>query len=281
MKLRHLLIVPIIIIAVALPLITSTSALANPSENFYKEDGEIFDDWDICRTRGTQHDGFFQFLSESDFRPVIAFESLGDNAGNAYQLGQGFIANYPDLNQRAEQIFNYARNKIRYSSDEEQFGFPEFAQNADEVIETITQKGLTYGDCEDYAVLLAIMFKGAGLRSAIALVPGHAAALVYLPENKRANRIISLDGESGWIWAEATGGKNRLGWMPEQFIVDPVIAYEVTVEAITAPEQPGKLPTVVTQKGGSRGIPIFPFFGILLFMFLIPLFRRQTFVSMK
>jgi len=274
MRLRHLIIIFIITLSIVLPLILSNSALANPSENYYKEDDEIFDDWDICRTRGTQQDGFFQYLSERDFRPVIAFESLGKNAGNAYQLGQRYIADYPDLNQRAEQIFIYARNKIRYSSDEEQFGFSEFAQNADELIKTINQEGLTYGDCEDYAVLLAIMFKGAGLRSAIALVPGHAAALVHLPGYNRANRVISLDGESGWVWAEATGGKNRLGWMPEQFVNDPVIAYEVTEETITAPEQHNKLPTVVPQKGGSKGFPIFPLFGILLLLWLIPLFRR-------
>jgi len=256
-------------------LIISTSVLANPSENFYIEDEEIFDDWDICRTRGTQQDGFFQFLSERDFRPAIAFESLGENVGNAYQIGQGYTADYPYINQRAEQIFIYARDKIRYSSDEEQFGFSEFAQNADELIETISQEGLTYGDCEDYAVLLAIMFKGAALRSAIALVPGHAAALVHLPEYTRANRVISLDGESGWIWAEATGGKNHLGWMPEQFINDRVSAYEITGEIITAPEQHNKLPTVVTQKGGNRGFQISPFFIVLLLMWLIPLFLKR------
>jgi len=271
MKLQY----SIIFIIVVVSSIISTTALASPSDNFYKENGEIFDDWDICRTRGTQQDGFFQYLSKRDFRPVIAFESLGGNADKAFQLGQGFIADYSDPTQRAEQIFNYVRNKIRYSSDQEQFGFPDFAQNADELIETISVEGLTYGDCEDYAILLAIMFKGAGLRSAIALVPNHAGALVHLPGYVRANRLISLDDESGWVWAEATGRKNRLGWMPEQFIMDPVIAYEVTAETITAPEQPRKLPTVVIQKGGNRGFQAFPLFGVFLLMWLIPIFLRR------
>ena len=194
---------------------------------------------------------------------------MGENADKAYQLGQEFTQDYPDLHQRAEKVFVFVRDKIRYSSDTDQFGFNEFAQNADEVAATIKQKGFTYGDCEDYAVLLAVMYKGAGYRSAIVLAPGHAAALVHLPGYKRANRLISLDDESGWVWAEATGGKNRLGWMPEQFITDPVIAYEVTEETITAPEQTNKLPTVVTRKGSRRGFQAFPFFGVLLFMWLI------------
>ena len=36
------------------------SALAVSSTNFYKQGGEIFDDWDICRTNAVGEDGFFQ-----------------------------------------------------------------------------------------------------------------------------------------------------------------------------------------------------------------------------
>ena len=251
------------------------SALADSSENFYEESGQVFDEWDVCRTRCTGQDGFLQVFSGTKFRPVIVSESLGVNADIAYQLGQEFTEDYPDLRQRAEKVFAFARDKIKYSSDIDQFNFREFAQNADEVAATIEKEGFTYGDCEDYAFLLAVMYKGAGCRSAIVLAPDHAATLVYLPEYNRANRSLSLDGESGWVWAEATGGNNRLGWMPEQYMGVQLSAYEVTDEAMTVLEPPSKPPAAITQKGGNARIQISPFFGIIALMWLLPMFRRQ------
>ena len=261
--------------AVVFALITPAATSADSSESFYEEGGQVFDQWDVCRTRGTGQDGFFQFFSETEFRPVITFESLGENASGAYQLGQEFGKRYPDLHQRAEKVFTFARDKIRYSSDADQFGFREYAQNADEMADAIQNKGSTYGDCEDYAILLAIMYRGAGCRSAIVLAPDHAAALVYLPEYKRANRSLSLDGESGWIWAEATGGNNPLGWMPEQYTGIQLAAYEVTAESITALESPGKPSTTVTRKGGDARVYISPFFGVVGLMWLLSLLRRR------
>jgi transglutaminase-like putative cysteine protease len=265
----------LISMAVISALIIPAVASADPSGNFYEEGDHVFDDWDVCRTRAAGQDGFFQLFSGPEFRPVITFESLGENADIAYQLGREFAGEYSDLHQRAEAIFAYARDKVRYSSDSDQFDHSEFAQNADEMAGAIKQNGVTYGDCEDYAILLAVMYKGAGHRSAILLTPGHAAALVYLPEYKKANQRLSVNDESGWVWAEATGGNNRLGWMPEQYIGKSMIAYEVTGEAIVALEKPEKPPATVTQKKGKTGFRISPFFGVIIFMWLLPLFRRR------
>jgi len=123
--------------------------------------------------------------------------------------------------------------------------------------------------------LLAVMYKGAGYRSAIVLTPNHAAALVYLPGYKRANRSLSLDGEPGWIWAEATGGNNPLGWMPERYMKVQLAAYEVTDESLTVLQPPTKSPTTVTPKGGSTRVQIAPFFGVIALMGLLPLLRRR------
>ena len=267
----------IILICLAVILLTMipASILANSSENFYEEHGQVFDDWGVCRTRGAGQDGFFQFFSKTEFRPLITFESLGENADKAYQLGRAFAKDYPDPSQRAEKIFTFARDRIRYTSDTDQFGFGEFAQNADEVAATIEQQGFAYGDCEDYAILLAVMYKGADYRSAIVLAPDHAATLVYLPEYKRANRSLSLDSESGWVWAEATGGNNPLGWMPERYMGIQLAAYEVTDEALTTLQTPTETPATVTQKGGSTGIQISPFFSVIALMWLLSLFRRR------
>jgi hypothetical protein len=269
---RHLtaIVLALTILAVLIP----ASILAIPSAKFYQEGGEVFDDWDICRTDAAGEDGFFQ-VSATGFYPIIVGESLGENADQAYRTGQQLAADYPDMHQRAEQVFAFARDRVGYTSDESQFGFAEFAQNADELATTIENKGIAHGDCEDYAVLLAVMYKGAGFRSAIVLAPEHAAALVYLPGYREANQSLSVDGEDGWIWAEATGGNNPLGWMPEEFLGTELEVYEVEDKALAKGEPPDKPSTVVTQDGGNSGIHISPFFIVIALLFLISLFRRR------
>ena len=267
--------VRIILLSVAiLLLVMSASVLAVSSAKFYEEGGEVFDDWDVCRTNAVGEDGFFQ-ISATGFNPIIVGESLGENADRAYRVGQQFAEDYPDMHQRAEKIFVFARDRVRYTTDESQLSFKEFALNADELAVTIGDEGVAYGDCEDYAVLLAVMYKGAGFRSAIVLAPDHAAALVYLPEYKRANQRLTVDGEPGWVWAEATGGNNDLGWMPERFMGAQLGVYEVEDKAITEVGPPDKSAIVVNPEGGSRGIHISPFFIIIAFMWLLPLFRRR------
>lgn len=256
--------------------IVPASVLAVSSASFYKQGGEIFDDWDLCRTRAEGEDGFFQLYSETEFCPIILGESLGENGDAAYQMGQQLARDYPDAQQRAEAVFAFARDRVAYTSDEAQFGFPEFAQNADEVAATIEADGLAYGDCEDYSALLAVMYKAAGFRSAIVVAPDHAATLVYLPEYGEANRVLSVDGEPGWVWAEATGGNNPLGWMPERYIGAELAGFEVEDEAIAVMEPPDKPSVAITKGGGgSAGISISPFFIVLALMWLLSLVRRR------
>ena len=97
-------------------------ALATPSAGFYEKDGDVFDDWEISRTRAFGEDGFYQ-ISETTFRPVIAFESLGENADIACSLGEQFAAKYPDQIQRAEAIFLFVRDRVSYTSDIDQFEY--------------------------------------------------------------------------------------------------------------------------------------------------------------
>ncbi len=262
-----------VILVLAVGLTAADYALAAPSAGFHEKDGEIFDDWEICRTRASGEDGFYQ-VSETAFRPVIAFESLGENAALAYSLGEQFAAKYPDPLQRAEQVFFFVRNRVNYTSDIDQFPCKEFAQNADELAVAIDQNGVGYGDCEDSAVLLAVMFKGAGLRSAVVVGSGHTAALVYLPDYKKAPVVFQLEGEPGWLWAEATGKNNPLGWTSREFINVELAAYEIVEEPI-APAKPATAPAVaVAGTGGgatSRPFPLISVIGLLWFM---SLFRR-------
>ena len=177
--------------------------------------------------------------------------------------------------QRAEAIFHFVRDRVQYASDIDQFKYDEFAQNADELAVVIDENGVGYGDCEDSAVLLAVMYKGAGYRSAIVIGSGHTAALVYLPGYNKASAIFELEDEPGWIWAEATGKNNPLGWAPKELINVELAGYEISEEPI-ARQKPTTAPSTVVAKTGKGGssMPI-PFGGVFVLLWLIPLFRRR------
>jgi len=255
-------------------LATGGYVLATPSANFHEVDDEVFDDWEVCRTRAVGEDGFYQ-VSKTSFRPVIAFESLGEEAALAYSLGKQIASKYSDQQQRAEAIFRFVRDRVQYTSDTDQFDYDEFAQNADELATAIDRDGVGYGDCEDSAVLLAVMYKGAGYRSAIAVGSGHTAALVYLPDYKKATAVFEVKGEPGWVWAEATGKNNPLGWVPKEFINIELAAYELGEEAIT-PSEPSAVPSAaVASTGGGTSSRPFPFISIIGLLWLMSMFRRR------
>lgn len=253
---------------------TVGAAWAKPSSGFQEINGEMFDDWQIARTRVQGEDGFYQ-VSETTFRPVIVFESLGANADLAYSTGKQFAERYSDEMRRAEEIFYFVRDRVQYTPDTDQFQLDEFAINADELMATIDKNGIGYGDCEDSAILLAVMYRGAGYRSAIALMPGHTVALVYLPGYKKASAVFELDGESGWLWAEATASNNPLGWVPKEFVNAKLAAYEITDEEIISVE-PTKAPAVAVASGGggTSSLP-FSFIGIVGLLWLTSMFRRR------
>ena len=242
---------------------------ATPSEQFFREGGEIIDDWGVVRTNASGTNGFLG-VTTTTFDPIIARESLGDRADVAVQLGEEFARKYPDRNQRAERIFNYVRDHVVYTSDSDQFGTPEFAQNADEVAITIVENGSAQGDCEDSAVLLAVMYKAAGFRSAMVLMPGHVATLVHLPEYKKAARKLSLAGEGGWVWAEATGATNPFGWVPESLISGQIVASEVVAGDLELRRDATRPATVQEQPlpsgGGNNSIK-----GLLLLVMVVGL----------
>jgi hypothetical protein len=269
-NLRLILIPAMVLISV---LAASGYVQATCSQGFRTVGEDIFDDWDISRTRCAGANGFYQ-VCEKGFRPVIAYESLGEEADIACSIAQEMVDKYPDRVQRAEKIFLYVRDRVQYTPDKDQFQRDEFAQNADELATEITRDGSAHGDCEDSAVLLAVMYKGAGYRSAIAVAPGHTAAMVYLPEYKKGS-IFTMDGEEGWVWAEATGRKNPLGWIPKEFVGEELYAYELKDEQVTRAEPTVAPATIITDKGGgSASFPV-PFFAIIWVLWMIFHFGRR------
>ena len=267
MKIKSGLTAFLVILAVGLFVPSLAGAAA--SEQFFRRNNEIVDDWGVIRTRADGTKGFLG-VTLTGFDPIIARESLGERADVAWQLGEEFARKYPDRNQRAERIFSFVRDRVVYTSDRDQFGTPEFAQNADEVAATIVDQGAAQGDCEDSAVLLAVMYRAAGYRSAMVLVPGHVATVVHLPEYKKAPRKLSLAGEGGWVWAEATGATNPLGWVPEAVISGQILASEVTAGALEVQGNGTSAATVEEEppKAGGGGSSIR---GLLLLVVVVGL----------
>jgi len=190
-------------------------------------------------------------------------------------LGEQIAQEYPDQLQRAKQVFYFVRDRVKYTPDIDQFKYEEFALNADELATTIVEKGRGYGDCEDSAVLLAVMYKGAGYRSAIMVGSGHTAVLVYLPDYNKATAVFELEGEPGWVWAEATGKNNPLGWVPKEFINVKLVAYEIKAETVAAVKPLAVPSTAVATTGTGTSSQPFPFFSIILLLWFLPLFRRR------
>lgn len=274
MLMKKTIVFSALLLLLATLLVTTGDAMASPSREFREQGEDITDDWGIVRTRAAGEDGFYQ-VSRDGFRPAIVFEGLGAEADIAYRLGERMAAEYPDRVQRAEKIFHFARNRVTYTSDADQFQRDEFAQNADEVAAAIQENGRARGDCEDSAILLAVMYRGAGFRSAISIAPGHTAALVHLPEYDKA-ASFELAGETGWVWAEATGKNNPLGWVPKDLVDTELGAYEITAEEIDSASPEGGTVTAITAGGGGSGGGFsFPFFGVIGFLWFLSLFRRR------
>jgi len=260
----------------ALGVMLVSPALATPSEKFFERGGEVYDSFGICRNRFTGEDGFMQ-LTEDGFDPIIARESLGENIDVAWELGRAFADKYPEPNQRAQQIFYFVRNRVVYASDMDDFGYEEFAQNADELAGAILENGSAPGDCEDDAILLAVLYKAAGFRSAILLTKGHATALVHLPGYNKAAHVLTLEGEAGGVWAEATGRTNDLGWLAPSLVGKPMVAREISEEAVPQKELTYRVTSVerASSGGGFSFGGISPFFIVVFVLWLFSSMRRR------
>lgn len=260
------------IIPILLFLLVSP-CLASPSESFPERRNEIYDDWGVCRTSAQGNDGFFQ-VHENGFRPIIVYESFGEYSDVASSIAENIGSKYSDKRKIAEEIFKIVKNLVNYTSDRSQFGYDEFAQNADELARQIVKNNRAAGDCEDYAILLSVMYETVDIRSAIILAPGHAACLVHLPNYEKGNISWSFKGEKGWIWAEATGKNNYLGWTPDKYMGKDLIAYEIENNILQPRSFEGELGEEPIKSMGGTDSESLPFFNVVFLMLIIPIIAR-------
>ncbi|MCW3981320.1 MAG: hypothetical protein NWF11_07595 [Candidatus Bathyarchaeota archaeon] len=218
-----------------------------------------YDSWGYNRNYYGGADGYM---------PNLAYETLGANKEQAYSLGQQFQAAYPSRVQRATSILKYVQRWTEYGYDTDNVvlkGEPqiEWAWNADEMAHMFNEStnSVAIGDCEDMAFLAATIYLGAGIDAALVLAPSHVALLIWLPEYANANYYWDIpdDGkEEGWIWVEATGDQNPLGWTPPDFndgdwIVFPLGFIEFTVEYFPQNPQPEDDVFVTAKVVSARG----------------------------
>ena len=183
--------------------------------------GDWYDSWGFDRN---YYDG------ASGYMPNIAYETLGNSKELAYSIGESFKTSYTSKVQRAVEILKYVQRWTEYGYDVNSAavravtnGVPqnEWAWNADEMAHMFdtTTGTVAVGDCEDMAFLCAAIYTAAGFDVAMVLAISHVALLIWLPEYPNANYYWDIgDGRGrGWIWVEATGEHNPLGWTPPVF----------------------------------------------------------------
>jgi len=216
----------ILLVLVLLSLASSVVGIfAYPSGNkwppeFEYQNGAWHDKpWGINRNAWYGADGYL---------PNLEYESLGNYTDLAYSWGEGFKRDYPNRVQCAEAILSFVQRWTEYGYDKDYVtrdgvAQMEWAWNPDEMAYMIREARdagtVARGDCEDFAFLCGVLYLGAGFDVTIAAMPGHVALLIWFPDYPNANIYWDiLDGRGyGWIWVEATGHNNPLGWTPPQF----------------------------------------------------------------
>jgi hypothetical protein len=184
---------------------------------FTYRNGEWYDSWGYDRN---------YYAGEDGFMPNLVYETIGANKELAYSIGENFMTSYSSDVQRAVAILQYVQRWTEYGYDEDNVFMggvaqPEWAWNADETAHmfNVNTGTVAIGDCEDMAFLCGTIYLGAGYDVALVDAPGHAALLIWLPDYPNANYYWDIgDGRgAGWIWVEATGEQNPLGWTPPDF----------------------------------------------------------------
>jgi len=181
-------------------------------------DGEWYDSWGVTRTWADGRDGFI---------PLLSSETLDENKDLAYEIGERFRDTFSNNITMVDAILSYVQRLTEYGYDEDNVYMNDEAQvewawNADEMVQVMdeSQGIVAVGDCEDMAFLCLTIYSAAGIETAIIDCPSHCALLIWMPEYPNANIYWELSDDDrgpGWIWVEATGEQNPVGWTPSDF----------------------------------------------------------------
>ena len=102
--------------------------------------------------------------------------------------------------------------------------------------------------------------------------PDHIALLIWLPEFSNANSYWDLPNDNrdaGWIWVEATGSSNPLGWTPPDYQDGGWTAYSIgSLEFVAEP-----IPT--QDASPSIDIDLLVIIGFILLSVILGLLRAR------
>jgi hypothetical protein len=208
-----------------------------PASDFSQRDGEWYDNWGINRNDAGINGQLPGYL------PNLASETLGENKEKAYSVGERFLNQYQSKSARADVILKYVQTWTYYGYDSDNFvrngvAQDEWAQNADEFANAFNENtGIkAVGDCEDMAFLCGTVYVAAGFDAAVIDATDHAALLIWLPEYPNADKYWDInDGRgAGWIWVEATGSENPVGWTPSDYEDGDWTAYQINSQPYVA-----------------------------------------------
>jgi hypothetical protein len=241
------------------------------SQQYSNGYNDWFDNWGIDRNDAGTNGQLPGYL------PNIECETLGNNSELAYSIGQWFLNNYPSRTDRAVAILKYVQTWTYYAYDKDfksMNGVPqeEWCQNADEFAHAFNQTtGVKApGDCDCMATLCGTIYVAAGFDTALVDATTHEAVLIWLPEFQNANNYWDInDGRgAGWIWVEATGSTNPLGWTPDDFANGGWTAYPITNSSqfVTNPQgfQPNSSSTSTSSDLDILGIIVPIIFAVII-----------------
>ena len=271
MNLMRRLILFLFLFSLTIVLTIPTGAF--PATSFHEQNGDWFDNFGIDRNDAGTNGELPGFL------PNIEHETLGENRERAYSIGQQFLTEYPNKTDRAVAILKYVQTWTYYANDTEVKSMngvlqEEWCQNADEFAHAFNQTtGVKApGDCDCMATLCGTIYVAAGFDTALVDCSDHEAVLIWLPEFANANDYWDIhDGKGqGWIWVEATGSANPLGWTPSDFEDGQWTAYHITNSSVFEPEPASFQPSSTSIGLDTLGIIVgiifivIPFIGRLI-----------------
>lgn len=218
------------VLGVLIPNIVNAYPSGGAFPPTFEKHGDFwYDSWGINRN---------SYAGQKGYLPNIFYETIGDNSDLAYKWGREFLQQHESRLERAQAILRFVQQWVMYGYDEDNVFMEgeaqvEWAWNGDEMAYMIQRSkdnmGAVRGDCEDVAFLCAAMYYGAGFDVAIVEAPSHCALLIWFPDYPNANIYWKInDGRGfGWIWVEATGRNNALGWTPPSFSDGDFTAYPI------------------------------------------------------
>jgi hypothetical protein len=244
---KHIRYFILLLLLSALAVALTKTASGIPASDFSQRDGEWYDNWGIDRNYAGIDGQLPGYL------PNIASETLGENRAKAYSIGEQFLNQYQSKSARADAILKYVQTWTYYGYDSDNFvrsgvAQDEWAQNADEFANAFNQStGVkAVGDCEDMAFLCGTIYVVAGFDAAVIDAIDHVALLIWLPEYPNADKYWDInDGRgAGWIWVEATGSENPVGWTPSDYEDGDWTAYQINSQPYIARSPTPSEPTL-------------------------------------